>query len=314
MSSAAAFEEGRKTFANTLKYVLTTMSANLGNMISMAAASLFLPFLPLLAGQILLNNLLSDVPAIGIADDAVDPELIERPQRWNMRFIGRFMVEFGAVSSVFDFLTFGVLLLVFRAGAGPVQNGMVRRIAAHRARHRAGRADAPALLPKPAGPRAAVVDGGARGADLRHTLSAIHRRVRVRAVAGRAARHGRCDYRACTSSPQKSPSAGSTAECYDGRHSTLCDRPRRAWPHSPARLCEGVRVGRASAIVSADLSVTRSRLASRRVSLSRRCCSTVHLAALAGGRLGRARLSSRCSSSSFSGPTRSLAQSRTLSC
>jgi Mg2+-importing ATPase len=108
-------EEGRKTFANTLKYVLTTMSANLGNMISMAAASLFLPFLPLLAGQILLNNLLSDVPAIGIADDAVDPELIARPQRWNMRFIGRFMLQFGAVSSVFDFLTFGALLLVFHA-------------------------------------------------------------------------------------------------------------------------------------------------------------------------------------------------------
>jgi Mg2+-importing ATPase len=107
--------EGRNTFANTLKYVLTTMSANLGNMISMAAASLFLPFLPLLAGQILLNNLLSDVPAIGIAGDAVDPELIERPQKWNMRFIARFMVAFGVVSSVFDFLTFGVLLVVFRA-------------------------------------------------------------------------------------------------------------------------------------------------------------------------------------------------------
>ena len=88
-------EEGRRTFANTLKYVLTTTSANLGNMISMAAASLFLPFLPLLAGQILLNNFLSDVPAIGIADDRVDPELVERPRRWDMRFIGRFMVEFG---------------------------------------------------------------------------------------------------------------------------------------------------------------------------------------------------------------------------
>ena len=72
-------EEGRKTFANTLKYVLTTTSANLGNMVSMAAASLFLPFLPLLAGQILLNNFLSDIPAIGIADDSVDPELVERP-------------------------------------------------------------------------------------------------------------------------------------------------------------------------------------------------------------------------------------------
>src|SRR4051812_49958608 len=68
--------EGRRTFANTLKYLLTTMSANLGNMISMAAASLVLPFLPLLAGQILLNNLLSDVPAIGLATDAVDPEMI----------------------------------------------------------------------------------------------------------------------------------------------------------------------------------------------------------------------------------------------
>jgi Mg2+-importing ATPase len=116
-------EEGRNTFANTLKYVLTTMSANLGNMISMAAASLFLPFLPLLAGQILLNNLLSDVPAIGIADDAVDPELIARPQRWNMRFIGRFMVEFGAVSSLFDFLTFGALLWLFRAGPALFRTG-----------------------------------------------------------------------------------------------------------------------------------------------------------------------------------------------
>ncbi len=109
-------EAGRLTFANTLKYVLTTTSANLGNMISMAAASLFLPFLPLLAGQILLNNFLSDVPAVGIANDAVDPELIERPHRWNMRAIGRFMVVFGAVSSVFDVLMFGVLLIGFRAG------------------------------------------------------------------------------------------------------------------------------------------------------------------------------------------------------
>ena len=116
-------EEGRKTFANTLKYVLTTMSANLGNMISMAAASLLLPFLPLLAGQILLNNLLSDVPAIGIADDAVDPELIARPQRWNMRFIGRFMLEFGAVSSVFDFLTFAALLLLFHAAPDLFRTG-----------------------------------------------------------------------------------------------------------------------------------------------------------------------------------------------
>ena len=108
-------EEGRRTFANTLKYVLTTTSANLGNMISMAAASLFLPFLPLTAGQILLNNFLSDIPAVGIADDSVDPELVARPRRWDTRFIGRFMIEFGLLSSVFDFLTFGALLWIFHA-------------------------------------------------------------------------------------------------------------------------------------------------------------------------------------------------------
>jgi Mg2+-importing ATPase len=108
-------EEGRKTFANTLKYILITTSANLGNMVSMAAASFFLPFLPLLASQILLNNFLSDIPAIGIADDSVDPELVEHPRRWDMRFIGRFMILFGLLSSVFDFLTFGSLLRIFHA-------------------------------------------------------------------------------------------------------------------------------------------------------------------------------------------------------
>jgi Mg2+-importing ATPase len=107
-------EEGRKTFANTLKYVLMTTSANLGNMVSMAAASLFLPFLPLTAGQILLNNFLSDIPAVGIADDTVDRELVARPRRWDMTFIGRYMVEFGALSSVFDVLTFGTLLAIFQ--------------------------------------------------------------------------------------------------------------------------------------------------------------------------------------------------------
>jgi Mg2+-importing ATPase len=106
-------DEGRKTFANTLKYVLITTSANLGNMVSMAAASLFLPFLPLTAGQILLNNFLSDIPAVGIADDTLDRELVQRPRRWDIAFIGRYMVEFGALSSIFDFLTFGTLLWVF---------------------------------------------------------------------------------------------------------------------------------------------------------------------------------------------------------
>jgi len=116
-------EAGRTTFANTLKYVLTTTSANLGNMISMAIASLFLPFLPLLAGQILLNNFLSDIPAVGIGNDAVDEEQVARPRRWDMRFIGRFMLEFGALSSVFDLLTFGLLLLAFRANVTEFRTG-----------------------------------------------------------------------------------------------------------------------------------------------------------------------------------------------
>lgn len=109
--------EGRTTFANTLKYILTTSSANFGNMISMAAASAFLPFLPLLAKQILLNNLLSDIPAISLAGDNVDEEIVRRPQKWRLPFIRNFMVVFGLTSTVFDFLTFAVLLLILNASA-----------------------------------------------------------------------------------------------------------------------------------------------------------------------------------------------------
>jgi len=108
-------QEGRTTFANTLKYIYTTTSANFGNMFSMAGASLFLPFLPLLAKQILLNNFLSDFPAMTIASDNVDQDLVETPHRWNMTFIRNFMIIFGLISSVFDYLTFGTLLLVIRS-------------------------------------------------------------------------------------------------------------------------------------------------------------------------------------------------------
>jgi Mg2+-importing ATPase len=116
-------EAGRRTFANTLKYVQTTTSANLGNMLSMALASLFLPFLPLLPGQILLNNFLSDIPAIGIADDHVDPELVAKPRRWDIRLLARFMVQFGVLSAAFDFMTFALLLGVFHAGASVFRTG-----------------------------------------------------------------------------------------------------------------------------------------------------------------------------------------------
>jgi len=112
-------ERGRACFANTLKYVSITTSANFGNMLSMAAGSLFLPFLPLLAKQILLNNLLSSVPAIGIPSDRVDPERIARPRRWSVRAIRDFMLVFGPISSAFDLLTFGVLWWL-AAGAAPL--------------------------------------------------------------------------------------------------------------------------------------------------------------------------------------------------
>ena len=108
-------ELGRKTFANTLKYVFITTSANFGNMFSMAGASLFLPFLPMLPMQILLTNFLTDFPAMAIAGDSVDREMVEKPRRWNIRFVRNFMFTFGTVSSIFDYLTFGLLLLVLHA-------------------------------------------------------------------------------------------------------------------------------------------------------------------------------------------------------
>jgi P-type Mg2+ transporter len=116
-------DEGRMTFANTLKYILTTISANFGNMFSMAGASMLLPFLPLLAPQILLNNFLSDIPATAIAGDNVDPEWVEKPRRWNTTFIRNYMVLFGLVSSVFDFLAFGTLLVVFHAAPEEFRTG-----------------------------------------------------------------------------------------------------------------------------------------------------------------------------------------------
>jgi Mg2+-importing ATPase len=115
--------EGRRTFANTLKYVFMATSANFGNMFSMAGASLFLPFLPLLPKQILLTNLLTDFPEMTIATDSVDRELVEKPRRWNIQFIRNFMLTFGILSSVFDYLTFGVLLLILHATTDQFRTG-----------------------------------------------------------------------------------------------------------------------------------------------------------------------------------------------
>jgi Mg2+-importing ATPase len=115
--------EGRTTFANTLKYVFMATSANFGNMFSMAGASLFLPFLPLLPKQILLTNLLTDIPEMTIATDRVDQEMIDQPRRWDISFIRKFMLTFGLVSSVFDYLTFGALLLILHASPEQFRTG-----------------------------------------------------------------------------------------------------------------------------------------------------------------------------------------------
>ena len=107
---------GRQIFANTIKYVLMGTSSNFGNMFSAAGASIFLTFLPMLPSQILLNNLLYDTSQLAIPTDEVDPELTAQPTRWDMSLIRRFMLVFGPISSIFDFITFGIMLRVFHAG------------------------------------------------------------------------------------------------------------------------------------------------------------------------------------------------------
>ncbi len=114
---------GRQTFANTLKYISITTSANFGNMISMALASIFLPFLPLLPKQILLNNLLSDIPAMAIAADRVEPGALRSPRRWDIGFVSRFMICFGLISTFFDVVTFVFLFHMADAAPAPFQTG-----------------------------------------------------------------------------------------------------------------------------------------------------------------------------------------------
>jgi Mg2+-importing ATPase len=115
--------EGRRIFANTMKYVLMATSSNFGNMFSAAGASVFLRFLPMLPTQILLNNLLYDSGQLVIPTDRVDPEALSRPAAWDMRFIRSFMAVFGPVSSIFDFLTFWVMLSLLHAGHVEFRSG-----------------------------------------------------------------------------------------------------------------------------------------------------------------------------------------------
>ncbi len=108
-------KEGRKTFGNIVKYIKMGSSSNFGNMISMTGASLFLPFLPMLPIQILLNNFLYDLSQVAIPTDVVDKDYISKPRPWNVKSIRRFMFYIGPISSIFDFTTYGVMLFIFRA-------------------------------------------------------------------------------------------------------------------------------------------------------------------------------------------------------
>ncbi len=116
-------KEGRVTFTNTLKYVFMATSANFGNMFSMAGASLFLSFLPLLPKQVLMTNLMTDFPEMAIATDSVDAESVDLPRRWNIHFIRKYMIVFGLISSIFDYLTFGVLIFFLHATTDQFRTG-----------------------------------------------------------------------------------------------------------------------------------------------------------------------------------------------
>jgi Mg2+-importing ATPase len=120
---AGGVTEGRRIFANTIKYILMGTSSNFGNMFSAAGASAFLPFLPMLPSQILLNNLIYDVTQVAIPADRVDDEQLARPAHWDLHEIKRFMLTFGPVSSLFDFLTFAILLGVLHAGPSEFRSG-----------------------------------------------------------------------------------------------------------------------------------------------------------------------------------------------
>ncbi len=156
--------EGRRTFANTLKYVFIATSANFGNMFSMAGASLFLPFLPLLPKQILLINLLTDFPEMTIAGDNIDPELVQAPRRWDIHFIRRFMFVFGLISSVFDCLTFGVLIWL-HATIAQFRTGWFIESIVSAVADRARRAQPAAVFQKPAEQTSRAGHGDDSGCD-----------------------------------------------------------------------------------------------------------------------------------------------------
>ena len=115
--------EGRKTFGNTMKYLLMGLSSNFGNMFSLIGASLFLPFFPMTASQILLNNFIYDSSQLAIPSDNVDTDYLKKPKHWNINFIKKYMIIFGPISSIFDLLTFYILFAVFHFNVSTFQAG-----------------------------------------------------------------------------------------------------------------------------------------------------------------------------------------------
>ncbi|KKW01959.1 MAG: Magnesium-translocating P-type ATPase, partial [Parcubacteria group bacterium GW2011_GWA2_48_9] len=115
--------EGRRSFGNTMKYVMMAISSNFGNMFSVFGAIFYLPFLPMLPIQILLNNFIYDFSQVTIPSDKVDSEWVRKPRKWDLSFVRKFMYIFGPISSVFDFLTFFVLFSVFKLGESAFQTG-----------------------------------------------------------------------------------------------------------------------------------------------------------------------------------------------
>ncbi len=185
-------EDGRRTFANTLKYICITTSANFGNMVSMALAAPLLPFLPLAAKQILLNNFLSDLPSMAISTDRVDPERLAGAQRWSISEVQRFMIVFGLISTAFDLVTFWVLLKLFHAAEREFQTvWFVVSVLTELAVLLVLRTRRPAVA-KHAQPPAAVRHGGDGGSlvrsGLRRPVGAAVRLLRRALAADR--RHG----------------------------------------------------------------------------------------------------------------------------
>ena len=120
---SAGIDEGRKIFGNTTKYILMGTSSNFGNMFSAAAASVFLPFIPMLPTQILFMNLLYDVANMTLPTDVIDTEFKDLPKRWDMNFVKSFTLFFGPFSSLYDFLTYGIMLFIFGAAPALFQTG-----------------------------------------------------------------------------------------------------------------------------------------------------------------------------------------------